>query len=56
MQDLAKKLAAIDIVRSSDFGNLVVSGTDRVQLAQKIDGWQAEIEDRLDSLRSFEVF
>ena len=56
VQDLAKKLAAIDIVRSSDFGNLVVSGTDRVQLAQKIDGWQAEIEDRLDSLRSFEVF
>ena len=56
VQDIAKKLASIDIVRSSDFGNLVVSGTDRVQLAQKIDGWQEEIDDRLDSLRSFEVF
>ena len=56
VQDICKKLAAIDIVRSSDFGNLVVSGSDRIQLAQKIEGWNMEIEDRLDSLRAFEVF
>ena len=43
-------------MRSSDFGNLVVSGSDRVQLAQKIEGWDREIEDKLDSLRAFEVF
>ena len=54
--DMAKKLAAIDVVRSSDFGQLVVSGTDRVGLIQKIEGWNMEIEDKLDALRAFEVF
>ena len=33
--DMAKKLAAIDVLRSSDFGQLVVSGADRIQLMQK---------------------
>ena len=56
VSDICKKLAAIDVMRSSDFGNLVVSGSDRVQLGQKIEGWNMEIEDRLDSLRAFEVF
>ena len=54
--DIAKKMSAIDDMRSSDFGQLVVSGTDRIQLIQKIEGWNMEIEDRLDSLRAFEVF
>ena len=54
--DMAKKMAAIDVSRSSDFGQLVVSGTDRVQLMQRIEGWNIEIEDRLDALRAFEIF
>ena len=54
--DMARKLAAIDVARDSDFGNLAVSGMDRVQLPQKIDGWSQEVEDRLDSLRAFETF
>ena len=54
--DMARKLAAIDVARDSDFGNLAVSGMDRVQLPQKIDGWTQEVEERLDSLRAFETF
>jgi len=54
--DMAKKLAAIDVVRSADFGNLVVSGADRIQLMQKVEGWNMEIDDKLDSLRAFETF
>ena len=54
--DMARKLAAIDVLRDSDFGNLAVSGMDRVQLPQKIDGWSMEVEERLDSLRAFETF
>ena len=54
--DMAKKIAAIEIIRSSDFGQFTVSGPDRVNMLQKIDGWEREINDRLDSLRSFEVF
>ena len=54
--DCAKKLTAIDVMRDADFGNLVVSGMDRVQMSQRIEGWSQEVEDRLDSLRAFEVF
>jgi len=54
--DCAKKLTAIDVMRDADFGNLVVSGMDRVQMSQRIEGWTQEVEDRLDSLKAFEVF
>ena len=54
--EAAKKLAAIDITRSADFGGAVVSGMDRVQLAQRLDGWKMEIDDQLESLTAFEIF
>ena len=54
--DMTKKLAAVDVIRSSDFGQLVVSGTDRIQMMQKVEGWTSDVEDKLDSLRAFEVF
>jgi len=54
--DLAKKKAAIDVVRSSDFGGTVVGGMDRISLEQRIASWSTEIEETLDSLKAFEVF
>ena len=54
--DAARKLTAIEVLRSADFGTLVVSGTDRMQIAQKIDTWSMEVEQMLDSMRAFEVF
>ena len=54
--DSTRKLAAIEVLRSADFGTLVVSGTDRMQIAQKIDSWSMEVELMLDSMRAFEVF
>ena len=56
IQDICKKMAAIDVIRNSDFGNLAVSGMDRVSMSEKISSWQEEIEDRLDFLTAFEVF
>ena len=56
IHDVAKKLTAVDVLRSSDFGQFTVSGTDRVQLLQKIDGWSREVDERLDSLRAWEIF
>jgi len=56
IQDICKKMAAMDIMRNSDFGNLAVSGMDRVSMSEKISAWQEEIEDRLDFLTAFEVF
>ena len=56
VNDICKKLAAINITRSADFGGAVVSGMDRVQLAQRLDGWKFEIDEQLESLRAFETF
>ena len=56
IHDVAKKLTGVDVLRSSDFGQFTVSGTDRVQLLQKIEGWTREAEDRLDRLRAWEIF
>lgn len=54
--DIARKIAAIEVLRDSDFGNLVVSGMDRLSMSEKISGWSEEIDERLDNLRSFETF
>ena len=54
--DLAKKKAAIDVVRSSDFGGTVVGGMDRVSLEQRIASWSNELDETIDSLKAFEVF
>ena len=56
VQDIAKKLAAMDVMRSSDFGNLAVSGMDRVSMSEKMQQWQEETDDRLDYMKAFEVF
>ena len=56
VHEAAKKMAAINVMRSADFGNLIVSGMDRVQTSERIQGWQMEIEDAIESLWSFEIF
>ena len=55
-QDICRQLVAIDITRSADFGGAVVSGMDRVQLAQRMEGWKIEIDEQLEALRAFETF
>ena len=54
--DIAKKMAAIDVTRSADFGGAVVSGMDRVDLGTRAAAWEEEIADKLDGLKAFEVF
>ena len=56
VHDACKKLAAIDITRTADFGGLVVSGMDRVLSPQRLEGWKMEIDEQLESLRAFEIF
>ena len=56
IQDIAKKLAAIDVARTADFGGLVVSGMDRMDIGTRISSWQEEIADALDGMKAFEVF
>ena len=54
--DIAKKLAAIEVARTADFGGLVVSGMDRMDIGTRISTWQQEVADSLDSMKAFEVF
>ncbi len=54
--DICKKMVAIDVLTTTDFGGLAVSGMDRVQMSDKISIYEREIEARLDSLKAFEVF
>jgi hypothetical protein len=54
--DLAKKMAAIDVYESHDYSILIVSGTDKVPLEQKINHWKEEIEHKMESLKAWEVF
>lgn len=56
VQDIAKKLAAMDVMRTADFGNLAVSGMDRIQMSERMQQWQMETDDRLDYMKAFEVF
>ena len=54
--DTTKKLAAMDVVRNSDFGGAVVSGMDRVSTESRISAWTEETANNIDSLQAFEVF
>ena len=56
VHELAKKIAASEIIKNSDFGNLVVSGMDRVPLQQKLQMWTTEIAEGVESLKRVEIF
>ena len=56
IQDVCKKMVAMDVMRNADFGNTVVGGMDRVSMSERIGAWQEEVEDRLDFLTAFEVY
>ena len=56
INDICKKMAAIDVLQNHDYTVLFPSGVDRISMERKTDLWRAEIEDRTESLRSWEVF
>ena len=56
IQDITKMIAATEISKNADFGGSVVSGMDRYDIGSRISGWERNIEETIDSLRSFEVF
>jgi len=56
VHELSKKIAASEVIKNSDFGNLVVSGMDRVPLQQKLQLWATEIVEGIESLKAVEIF
>ena len=56
VNDICKKIAAIDVLRNHDYTILVPSGTEHVTYDRKIDQWQVDVDSKLELLQSFEVF
>ena len=54
--EIAKKMAAIEVLKNSDFGNLAVSGLDRVPLQAKIQLFTTEVAEGIESLKGVEIF
>lgn len=56
VHELAVKLAAIDLLTNADYSKMMVSGTDRVNLQDKIQQWRLETEETLYRLKAWEIF
>ena len=56
VHDACRKIAAINVARSADFGGLIVSGMDRVPTPQRLESWKSEVDEQLESLAAFEIF
>ena len=56
VNDITKKLAALDVLHNYDYTILLPSGTDKIALERKSDLWRAEVDDVMESLRSWETF
>ena len=56
VEDLATKMASVDLLRHTDYSNLTVSGTDKVPLESKIRLLEEQIEQRLDELTGIAVY
>ena len=56
VNDVAKKLAAIDIIQSMDFTVLTPGNANIIDMNRKSDLWRAEVEEKIDSLISFTTF
>ena len=55
IEDVATKIAAIDIITNMDMTSLTVSGTDKISLDRKIEIWNEQISDAIEELRGIVV-
>ena len=53
VRDLCLKMCAIDLYTNTDYSKIIVSGTDRVTLQQKIDDWQTEVDEGLADMKGW---
>jgi len=56
VRDIAVKLASKDILKNSDYSGLIVSGSDKISLSEKVMMYEEEAEMRLDELQSIAVY
>ena len=56
VNDVAKKLAALDVLHNHDYTLIIPSGADRISLERKSDLWRVEIEENIGRLAAWEIF
>jgi len=56
ISQLAAKMAAIELYRTHDYSIIAVSGLDKIPLDRKVDQWTLEVDEGIESLKSWEVF
>ena len=56
ISDICIKMTAVDILMSADYSKLLVSGTNKISVEQKIADWRLEVAEGLEALRRFETF
>ena len=56
VEDIATKMAAIDVLRHHDYSSLVSSGVDKVSLDSKIINLEQQVETRLDEISAVAIF
>jgi len=56
VNDISKKMAAIDVFTSHDYSIIATSGADRISLERKVDLWREETVEKAENLRGWEVF
>ena len=56
VNDVTKKMAAIDVLQNYDYTTMLPSGVDKMSLERKSDLWRAEIDNSIELLCSWESF
>ena len=55
-EDVATKIAAIEITRNSDYSILTSSGVDKVSIESKVATWREDVENSLEEIVGLFVY
>jgi hypothetical protein len=56
VQDITKKMTAIDLIANSDYTAIIPSGVDKVALVEKIRVWEEQIAEKLEGLKATTIW
>ena len=56
VENIATKMAAVDVLRHHDYSSMIVSGTDKVSLDSKIQLLEADIDRQITELQGIQVW
>ena len=54
--EAVRKMVGGDVVRTADFGGIAVSGMDRVNLSERAQSWETEVQESLENISGWQLF